>query len=341
MVSLRSVLWLPLAALFAWLLWASPAAWAQEFSAAKEHVVLADAPPRVPEGWDRVSATYLEVYGAPDSGAVLMDLSRHGSKSLPRLAAELGVAIGRSVHVVVAPTQESFFALQPGKAPEWADGTAYPSLGQIFLRRPLIRGASRPLPIVLDHELVHILLGRAFAPQVPPRWLQEGVAQVYAGEYGPETTQEIARNTSGRGLYTLEELTVGFPSDPRRAGLAYAQSADFVAWLRDAYGDDALRTVIADMRAGADVRGALRRGTGEFFEDLDAAWRARLPRPSSGYWALLQSGELFWGLTGAFAMVGLVLARRRIRHRVVRLREQERLRDALLRALWRGRGPLG
>ncbi|MBW1877496.1 MAG: hypothetical protein JRJ84_03960 [Deltaproteobacteria bacterium] len=315
---------------------------AQEWTVAAEPVVLEDAPPLVPEDWERVSAVYLEVYGSSDSLPVLLELSRHGSRSLPALAELLGVAIGRTVHVVVAPTQQAFFDLQPGSAPEWADGTAYPSLGHIFLRRPGIRGPQRPLQVVFDHELVHVLLGRAFAPQHPPRWLQEGVAQVFAGEYGPDTTREIARGAAGPGLYTLEQLTLGFPSDPRSAQLAYAQSADFVSWMRAEYGDEALREVVHQMRGGADVRGAIRAATGVFLEDVDALWRGRVERGSSDLWlSVFSTGDIWWAMAALFAAVGLLIARWRIRRRMAAMARQERMRDALLRALWHRDDPLG
>ena len=66
---------------------------------------------------------------------------------------------------------------------------------------------------------------RAFAPRTPPAWLQEGVAQVLADQLGPEQAQTLARG-SMTGLVSLEGLEHGFPSDPRRAQLAYAESAE-------------------------------------------------------------------------------------------------------------------
>jgi hypothetical protein len=83
-----------------------------------------------------------------------------------------------------------------GPSPEWADATAWPELGAIFLRSPDIRvGGDEPLEQVLDHELVHVLLGRAFGDEQPPIWLQEGVAQVLAKQLGP---RRVARSRKAR-----------------------------------------------------------------------------------------------------------------------------------------------
>lgn len=326
-----------LAALVA-LLFALAPAHAQSIRATTEdEVVLRAEPPSVPADWELVSSLYLHVYGDADTLPVLLELSRHGSASLPRLSKTLGLPIGGTVHVVIAPSQKSFFALQPGNAPEWADGTAYPGLGQIYLRRPGIRGPGRPLTTVFDHELVHVILGRAFAPAHPPRWLQEGVAQLYAGEIGPRTTQTLASAAAGTGLMSLEALTKGFPDDPIRAELAYAQSADLVAFLQAEYGEDSLRIIVAEMRGGADVRYAFRAATGLFLEDLDKQWRDRLEGSGSDLWfSALSSGDAWWFLAAVIAAVGLLVARFRIRRRMKRLASQEAMRDDLLRALWRG-----
>jgi hypothetical protein len=85
----------------------------------------------------------------------------------------------------VVASDADFRALQPGQPPTWADATAYPAAGPICLRAPALRsGTDTRLEQVLDHELVHVLLGRAFAPAQPPTWLQEGIARVFAGEVG-------------------------------------------------------------------------------------------------------------------------------------------------------------
>ena len=148
--------------------------------------------PPVPPDWVSYSDPYATVYAAPEDDATALHLSRYVARSLPRLSDEMGLPIGNQIHIYVAPTQEDFFAMQPGNAPHWADGTAYPHRGVIFLRAPSVRGGmAEPLEQVLDHELAHIILGRAFGARPVPRWLQEGVAQLVAREYTQELTDRI------------------------------------------------------------------------------------------------------------------------------------------------------
>ena len=181
------------------------------------------------------------------------------------------------------PTQESFQKLQPGRFPDWADGTAWPSLGLIFLRSPDIRdGRSDPLTQVLDHEIAHILLGRAFANRPVPRWLQEGVAQLVAGEHNHESIDTLSQGVLGGGLLSLRELSRGFPSNPHRARLAYAQSADFVIFLQQHYGAHSLQKLIYYMSHQYSFDQSIQLTTGRSVEDLDLEWRGEL------------SNSLFW-----------------------------------------------
>ncbi len=276
-----------------------------------ELVRIADpGPPDVPEGWVRVDRVGLSLAGPPSDAARLEALADHASEALPRLADALGVPVGGRIHGVLASDETLFHTLQPGRPPAWADATAWPGHGWIFLRNPDLRGGmARPLEQVLDHELVHILLGRAFAPAPVPSWLQEGTAQVLAGEAGPELPARLRRGlaVTGRSM-ALADLVRGFPADPARADLAYALSADFIHHLRRTHGEDALRRIV---RAGAAGRGldvALREVTGQSVDALDAAWQATLPTPTSAWMTPEVMDAALW--TGAAALVGGVGALR-------------------------------
>lgn len=308
-----------------------PAA-AQEWTAAPAVEEVDVRPPPAPlEGWETVYGAFLRVHGPADAYPTLLRLARHGSEALPRLAEELGVPIGDTIHVYVAATDVEFRELQPGRPPGWADATAYPSRGIIFLRLPKARGGTaKPLEQVFDHELVHILLGRAFAPQRPPQWLQEGVAQVMAGEHGPETTRDIARGMLGGGLLTLEQLSGRFPGDPMRARLAYAQSADFVSWMMATYGEESLSVLIHEIARGEPIGAAVRAATGELLDEVDGAWRARFDQGVPLSLTPLVEMDALLGLAGLLLIVGGVLRRRQFHRRLEEMEAEERLIDELL-----------
>ena len=275
-------------------------------------------------GWWTEEGLYARVHAAPEDRAVARRLAQHAAESVPALAERLGVVAGAAVDVYVAPTQIDFERLQPGAPPDWADGTAWPLQGLVFLRSPSIRpGTAEPLEQVLDHELVHVLVGRAFAPRRPPRWLQEGLAQWYSGETGgaPGVIAE-----SGR-LLPLSELISGFPSDPVRAREAYAASADFIGFVADGWGEEAVRGVIARMAEGDDVRDALAGATGVPFARLEARWRTDWDDPLWWSRAVAMGETVLWSGLAAAVAVGAVMKRVRVRRGLERLERLERLED--------------
>jgi hypothetical protein len=316
------------------LLAASPPAVAADLVAAPEDLVIFEPPPPVPDGFTTVPGLHADVHGHPEYEPLLLEISRQAAEALPRLAEELGVPIGGRVQIYVAATDEEFRALQPGRPPEWADATAWPESGTVFLRSNRARGSGqRPLAQVLDHELVHVLVGRAFMPHEPPRWLHEGLARYVAGEYDPAAVDILAKGMATGGLYSVEELQLAFPRHAQGAQLAYAQSSDFIAWLVAEHGEEALRTTIRELAAGRTIDAALYTATGQNLHELDAAWRSRFSKPGAPLWAA-GLGDLAWWGTGILALGAAVLARRRYKMRMERYAELERAREASLAGWW-------
>jgi len=316
------------------MLWAVPAANAQVMTATESGLELTEGPPQVPDGWQAIETPWLTMYGPDNEIQVLMHLGRKGSAAVPRLAEQLGVPIGGTIHVVVAPTRREFMALQGNGVPEYADGTAWPSRGHIYLQRPRIRTSERPLEQVLEHEIVHILLGRAFAPGRPPAWLQEGTATVLSGEYNGEMSRQLVAAIAAGHQPDLDAISHTFPRTQPAASLAYAESADFIVFMRETYGDDAIAQLVDEAAQGAPLGAAVRAVTGEFLEDVEPRWRRQFRSGWGSYVTLLSSWEMYWAVGGLVAMVGLVLARRRGRKRLREMAEEEARLDALVANLW-------
>lgn len=298
--------------------------------------------PEVPEGWLTVVGPSLRVHAHPDDVAVARRLLRHGEASVPRIAAALGVGSGGDIHVFLAPDDRTFEAMQPGPTPTWADGLAWPSRGLVYLHAPSARvGTDEPLEMVMDHELVHVVLGRAFGPRPVPTWLQEGAAQTLSGQAATGRSDDLAFGMLSGELLPLRELTRGFPADATRARTAYAQSALFVSHLSRASGEQGLRRVVQQMAAGDSVEQAILVATGQNLDALDAAWRARLS--GSPLWLKpLFSDEAILGLGSVVLVIGGTFAIRRKKLRARRWADEERVSAALREAVaeWPGRPPL-
>jgi hypothetical protein len=283
-------------------------------------------------GWWTEDGLYARVHAAPADRGVARALADHAATAVPRLAAELGVPAGGAMEIYVAPSTEDFARMQPGTPPEWADGTAWPEEGLIFLRSPRARGgATTPLTQVLDHEVVHILLGRAFAVQgrgpqaAVPHWLQEGMARLMAREYGPEGTRTLAESGS---LPRLSELTSGFPRSPAAAQVAYAASADFLAFVQQEHGEGSVHALVARMSRGEDAGQALQAATGRSLAELEAAWRDDWRDPLWWSHLVATSSSIGW-TAGALAIAGGAWrVRRRNRGVLARWSQQEAQEEA-------------
>jgi hypothetical protein len=286
-----------------------------------------------PEGWVQQVGLYARIHGPPEQALVMERLLKRAEASTPRLAGLLDLPTGKRIEIFLTQSQEQFFSLQPSQAPAWADATAYPKQGWIFLRKNSLRGGMAAEDVqVLDHELVHIILGQAFSKSRPPQWLQEGVAQWFSGEYGPETVDRIAEGMLGKGLFSLGALSHPFPRDPVRAQLAYAQSADFIAWLVGRYGQDVLAVLVRESVKGASFEASLRKATGRSMGELDRAWSKRLKKSWLWVKALVNDTALL-----GFATILLFVAYARVRHRnrarLAEMARQDALEDKLMALL--------
>jgi hypothetical protein len=176
---------------------------------------------------------------------------------------------------------------------------------------------------VLDHELVHVLIGNAFGARSAPRWLQEGLAQYWTGELGPRTGDDLARVVFGRdALFSLHQLNAGFHGDPYRARLAYDAAADFVGFVATHYGEHAVRDLVAHMAAGAPFDDALEAATGADVATVEAAWRGHWSDPALWLKALT-STEVLWGVGAMLVLVGAWRVRRRAHRKLARWEREE------------------
>ncbi len=103
---------------------------------------------------------------------------------------------------------------------------------------------------ILRHELAHAFV-RTLGGDDVPGWLNEGLAQLLEEE---KPSLSLARaQIAGHELFPLERLHASLAtwSDPEEIGRAYAQSLVFVAFLRDAAGEDALLALLASCKQGA------------------------------------------------------------------------------------------
>ncbi len=228
---------------------------------------------------------------------------------------EVRVALGRAEYEAMA--------LPGSRPPGWAVALAWPEANVVLVDARSL--ASPEGTTTLRHELVHIALGRLGAGW--PRWFQEGVAQSLTGEraFRTEHYSTMAIAIAAGRLYDFSALADGFPERPQDVEVAYAQSAEFIGYLRSTHGPERFGELIDLVSTGVPFERAFGRAFHSSLSVEEAAFRDDVALRYPWWPVLLGSGTLLW----CFASVLMVIAFVR-RRRAVAVLRAEQLRVELL-----------
>ena len=100
-----------------------------------------------------------------------------------------------TITLLLAADEPSFRRATGGRVPDWGLAVAFPVTSDIVMRSPrLVSGQSAFAPQVLAHELAHVYLGLYLGTSLraAPRWFQEGLASLAAGEWGLSERVDLA-----------------------------------------------------------------------------------------------------------------------------------------------------
>jgi hypothetical protein len=156
----------------------------------------------------------------------------------------------------------------------------------------------------LPHEVTHALIHEATQSDFDdvPTWLAEGLATSVEYEFAPDPeAQLLLEQAMGkRRLLDLSTLCAEFPNDWATARLAYAQSASVVDHIRNLYGRQALRDLVAAYADGATCDGGIRRVFGFSLDRLESSWLEYMG-PRSAW-------TVFWESNGAWVILVVLFA---------------------------------
>ena len=227
--------------------------------------------------WQRISNGGVTVQWAEGDRAFAESILGTALEALPGLTAEIGVTPPSNIDVYVYPSLDDLkTALRLGGR-EWAGGQARPELGVVLVDVPPTPTALVQMRRAIPHELAHLLVYAAAQPGYDhvPAWLNEGLAT--ANEASPDPAQAVALETAVRAgtLLSFESLCAPFPADANQAQLAYAQSGDVVQFIRNRYGGQGIRNLLAAYRENATCAAGVQRALGVSLPVLEDEWRAQ------------------------------------------------------------------
>jgi hypothetical protein len=224
-----------------------------------------------------------------------------------------GISSELTVRVGINPEQMQKLAPPHVKLPEYATGVALPAEGLILLT---LTAPDNWEPVgletVLTHELSHVALYRAVAGNKVPRWFSEGLAISQADERSFARIRTLWEGSVQGRIIPLESLSDAFPARDFQVNLAYAQSADFVVFLRE--GQDNLRrfySLIDYLRKGTTFERAVFSAYHVPVGYLEREWRFSLQRRFGRLPLLLTGVGTIWVLASVLLFTAYIKTKRK------------------------------
>jgi len=247
---------------------------------------------------------------------IVIDEREDLSRRFPR--AQLGRII-----VDVAGSGQEFTALSYGGVPDWGAGCAIEAERRIVVRSPRATSAPHDLRTLLRHELAHLAIQDELGEVRAPRWFHEGTASAVAGEWRLEESAAVAVAAWRGKLLRPSELVHRFPTNARRARLAYAESYQAVLLLEELAGVDTVDELVRAVGAGQSFGHAMQRMLSVDANTFDELLLRRL-RERFGLALLLRRGNLLFVAAAVLLLVGALQRWRRSRHTLSDWEQQER-----------------
>jgi hypothetical protein len=220
-------------------------------------------------------------------------------------------------------------SLPGGRPPRWAVALAYPHHGIVLLDALSLNGPEGN--ITLRHELAHVALGQL--GRAWPRWFQEGMAQHLTGERIAVTHYAaLFRAVAQERVFHFEDLADGWPDMRADVEVAYAQSADFVAYLASRHGPVAMGQLLDGVAAGEPFEMAFGKAFRSSLTVEENSWREGLAT-RFGWLPLTTSMQLVWLLAPGLCVIAYVRRRRQQAARLQAMAAEEAAEDAALRVL--------
>ncbi|HMK44625.1 MAG TPA: hypothetical protein VK445_10870 [Dissulfurispiraceae bacterium] len=170
---------------------------------------------------------------------------------------------------VIIYTQRDFRNVT--RLPEWAGGAYGIFDGVIRIPVHGAEGQEAELRRVLFHEYTHALIHTLAAD--PPLWLNEGLAEYFAGGWPQRTVQHVPLT------YLHDRGSFARLGDVSAVNMAYWESYSAAAYLADRYGKDRILALLRALGKTGDADQAFRDSIGisyrDFVETWEPAWKKK------------------------------------------------------------------
>ena len=251
---------------------------------------------------------------ARETGALL-------EESSGEIARELGLESIAAIKVIIASDMKAFELLHGGAIPEWGIAFADVETQVLGINVDLVAREPRNFPVVVRHELSHLLLAQRVGGVRIPTWFMEGLAMMQEGEWDLSDEWRFMTTAGRRDLPYLEELRGPFPRSARRAALSYGMSYFAV---RKLLGDrpGSLITLTAFIRDSGDFESGFESAFGQTVYDFAGKLYVEVDRRYKTAGTILNAAP-YWAGAALLCVAVYLVRRARNRRRLERWEEEE------------------
>lgn len=223
-----------------------------------------------------------------------------------RLDDAIGPTEPFSFDMYLVSSQTKFDLLMGRSLPEWGAAFAVPQLNRIVIKSPESFTVGRPVVELAAHEYTHLVLHERVGWRQPPRWFNEGLAQVAAEQWDWSGSMALGRASLIGGFIPLKKIDNVNSFGEATATLAYAQSFQAFRYFRDQYGQVAIRQFLDSIAAGVSVDTALWASIGLDYDGFQAEYEQHL-RQNFNLASLFSDTMYLWIALAIVVIVGAVL----------------------------------
>ncbi len=242
-----------------------------------------------------ISVHWIESRGDPAYAQTALDIAQ---ASVTEINAELRAPVPDSLDIFLYDSEFHLEGAMVLGGRDWIGGQARPELGVVVVAVGPEQGYVSRMKRYVPHEITHLLVYELVGSEgyrYVPTWLDEGLATSNEQLPTPEYALALEEARQANELLSLQDLCVPFPPDPSRAFLSYAQSASVVRFIRQQYGGDAIRRLLAAYADGASCTSGVEDALGISFSRLESDWLADLS-PTTGWQVWMDRGGVWIGL---------------------------------------------
>lgn len=208
--------------------------------------------------------------GGPSLGQDALDAI---TPALARLSNILPVELISPFDVYIYPSSAD---LRAGLRLVGFDGevTTHPELNVILVTAVNPQSAAADLGQSIPYELTHLLLYRVAGGKYDgiPWWLTEGLGLKVQARPHPDYAEILDDAVRSDSTFPFSQLCLAAMEKGDRVLLAEAQSASFVDFILNRYGDQAVAELISSYADGVECESAVLQTLGITLDDLQEAW---------------------------------------------------------------------